>query len=79
MAGLVVLVTGVTRFIGSELAGRLARHPEVDRVIGVDAALPEPAARARMGDADFARVDIRNPLIARVIEELAGAPHRAGQ
>jgi len=68
MAGLVVLVTGVTRFIGSELAGRLARHPEVDRVIGVDAALPEPAARARMGDADFARVDIRNPLIARVIE-----------
>ncbi len=68
MAGLVVLVTGVTRFIGSELAGRLSRHPEVDRVIGVDAALPEPAARARMGDADFARVDIRNPLIARVIE-----------
>lgn len=68
MAGLVVLVTGVTRFIGSELAGRLARHPEVDRVIGVDAALPEPSARARMGDADFARVDIRNPLIARVIE-----------
>ena len=68
MAGLVVLVTGVTRFIGSELAGRLARRPEVDRVIGVDAALPEPAARARMGDADFARVDIRNPLIARVIE-----------
>jgi UDP-glucose 4-epimerase len=68
MAGRVVLVTGVTRFIGSELAGRLARHPEVDRVIGVDAALPEPAARARMGDADFARVDIRNPLIARVIE-----------
>ncbi len=68
MAGLVVLVTGVTRFIGSEVAGRLARHPEVDRVIGVDAALPEPAARGRMGDADFARVDIRNPLIARVIE-----------
>ena len=68
MAGLVILVTGVTRFIGSELAGRLAGNPAVDRVIGVDAALPEPAARARMGDADFARVDIRNPLIARVIE-----------
>jgi UDP-glucose 4-epimerase len=40
----------------------------VDRVIGVDAALPEPAARTRMGAADFARVDIRNPLVARVIE-----------
>lgn len=68
MAGMTVLVTGVTRFLGSELAGRLARHPAVDRVIGVDAALPEPAARNRMGDADFARVDIRNPLITRVID-----------
>jgi UDP-glucose 4-epimerase len=68
MAGLIVLVTGVTRVIGSSLAGRLAEHPAVERVIGVDAALPEPAARARMGVADFARVDIRNPLVARVIE-----------
>jgi UDP-glucose 4-epimerase len=68
MAGLIVLVTGVTRFIGSCLAGRLAEHPAVERVIGVDAALPEPAARTRMGAADFARVDIRNPLVARVIE-----------
>ena len=68
MAGLIVLVTGVTRFVGSCLAGRLAGHPDVQRVIGVDAALPEPAARYRMGDADFARVDIRNPLVARVIE-----------
>lgn len=68
MAGRVVLVTGVTRYIGSRLAGRLAEHPLVDRVIGVDAALPEPAARMRMGAADFARVDIRNPLVARVIE-----------
>lgn len=68
MAGLIVLVTGVTRVIGSQLAGRLAEHPAVDRVIGIDAALPEPAARARMGAADFARVDIRNPLVARVIE-----------
>jgi len=68
MAGRIVLVTGVTRVVGSCLAGRLAGHPAVDRVIGVDAALPEAAARARMGSADFARVDIRNPLVARVIE-----------
>lgn len=68
MTGRIVLVTGVTRYVGSALAGRLAEHPAVDRVIGVDAALPEPAARARMGRADFARVDIRNPLVARVIE-----------
>lgn len=68
MAGRVVLITGVTRYIGSELAGRLAQHPDVARVIGVDATLPEPAARARMGRAEFARADIRNPLIARIIE-----------
>jgi UDP-glucose 4-epimerase len=68
VSGLVVLVTGVTRFIGSELAGRLAAHPDVARVIGVDATLPEPAARTRMGAAEFARADIRNPLIARVLD-----------
>src|SRR6478609_5147056 len=39
MAGRIVLVTGVTRVIGSCLAGRLAAHPLVARVIeaaGVD-------------------------------------------
>jgi UDP-glucose 4-epimerase len=68
MTGRTVLVTGVTRVIGSSLAGRLAAHPAVDRVIGVDAVLPEPAARARMGAAEFARADIRSPVIARVLE-----------
>lgn len=68
MTGLTVLITGATRVLGSSLAGRLAAHPAVDRVIGVDAALPEPAARARMGEAEFARADIRSPLIARVLE-----------
>lgn len=68
MPGLVVLVTGVNRFVGSELAGRLAAHPGVARVVGVDATLPEPAARTRMGGAEFARADIRNPLISRILE-----------
>ncbi|GGM04091.1 NAD-dependent epimerase/dehydratase family protein [Nakamurella endophytica] len=68
MTGRTILVTGVTRYLGSALAGQLAAHPDVDRVIGVDAALPEPAARARMGAAEFARADIRNPLIARVLD-----------
>lgn len=68
MTGRTVLVTGVTRYIGSALAGLLANHPAVDRVIGVDAAMPGPASRIRMGEAEFARADIRNPLIAKVIE-----------
>lgn len=64
----VVLVTGVTRFLGSSLAGRLASAAGVDRVIGVDAVLPDAAARQRLGGAEFLRVDIRDPLIAKVIE-----------
>ena len=68
MTGRTVLITGVTRVLGSSLAGRLAAHPAIDRVIGVDAALPEPAARARMGAAEFARADIRSPLIGRVLD-----------
>ena len=68
MSGLTVLVTGVTRFIGSELAGRLAADPRIEKVIGVDAALPDSAALARMGGAEFTRVDIRSPVISTLIE-----------
>lgn len=63
-----VLVTGVSRFLGSSLAGRLAAAPDVDRVIGVDATLPDAAARQRLGRAEFVRVDIRNPLIGKVMQ-----------
>lgn len=71
MAGSVVLVTGVTRFLGSSLAGRLTENAAVTRVIGVDAALPDDAARLRMGAAEFVRMDIRSPLIFRVIDGAA--------
>ena len=64
-----VLVTGVTRFLGSSLVGLLADGGNGPRVIGVDAALPDARARARMGAAEFIRADIRSPLIARVIDE----------
>ena len=32
----VVLVTGVSRYLGGRLAYLLQEHPEIDRVIGVD-------------------------------------------
>jgi UDP-glucose 4-epimerase len=64
----VVLVTGVSRFVPSALAGQLARHPRVEKVIGVDAVSPDAAARARLGRAEFTRVDLRNPVVYRVIE-----------
>jgi UDP-glucose 4-epimerase len=63
----VVLVTGVSRFLGGHLAARLAANPEIDRVLGVDTVPPRRDLLRRMGRAEFVRADIRNPLIAKVI------------
>jgi UDP-glucose 4-epimerase len=65
--GRVVLVTGVSRYLGGRFAARLSRDPAVDRVIGVDV-VPPPHD---LGDAEFVRADIRNPVIAKVIEQAA--------
>ncbi|MBB5871462.1 UDP-glucose 4-epimerase [Allocatelliglobosispora scoriae] len=49
----VVFVTGVSRFLGARLAGRIAAHPGVKRVIGLDVhPVPEPLA------ADLHRVEL---------------------
>ncbi|MCW2762711.1 MAG: NAD-dependent epimerase/dehydratase [Marmoricola sp.] len=61
--GQVVLVTGVAGDLGRRFAAQLAGSPEVERVIGVDVVPP----RGDLGGADFVRVDIRNPVIAKVI------------
>jgi UDP-glucose 4-epimerase len=61
--GQVVLVTGVAGDIGRRLAAQLASAPGIERVIGVDVLPP----RGALGDADFVRADIRNPVIAKVI------------
>lgn len=64
----VVLVTGVSRFLGGHLAARLAANPDIDRVLGVDTVPPPRDLLRRMGRAEFVRADIRNPLISKVIE-----------
>jgi UDP-glucose 4-epimerase len=61
--GRVVLVTGVARDLGRRFARQLAAAPDVDRVIGVDISPP----RGDLGAVSFARADIRNPIIAKVI------------
>ena len=61
-----VLITGVSRFWGSELAQRLERNPEVEQIVGVDVREPtEGLART-----DFVRADIRHSLIGKLVRAL---------
>src|SRR5205823_485759 len=83
-----VLVTGISRYIGSRVAAALAADPSVGRVIGVDTVAPGRADLDRLGRTEFVRADIRNPLIAKVIAtssvdtvvhaSVTATPHRAG-
>lgn len=59
-----VLITGVSRFLGLRLAKRLEGDPNIEHIVGVD--LDEPPIPIR--GLEFVRADIRNPLIARVLE-----------
>jgi UDP-glucose 4-epimerase len=63
MPARVVLVTGVSRYLGGRFARELSAEPSVGRVIGVDL-VPPPHS---LGGAEFVRADIRNPVIAKVI------------
>lgn len=60
-----MLVTGVARQLGGRFVRRIQRDPQVDRVIAVDAVLPEH----HLGGAEFVQADIRQPTIARVLAE----------
>jgi UDP-glucose 4-epimerase len=59
----VVLVTGVSRYLGGLLAATLSEDRSIERVIGVDVEPP----KTPVGRMEFVRADIRNPIIAKVI------------
>ncbi|MBM3688870.1 MAG: NAD-dependent epimerase/dehydratase family protein [Actinobacteria bacterium] len=59
----VVLVTGAARHLGGQMTRALAKDPFVERVIGVDVVPP----RKVLGEAEFIRADIRNPVIGKII------------
>jgi UDP-glucose 4-epimerase len=59
-----ILITGVARFLGLRLAKLLEDHPAVEHLVGVDLEEPPIAVKGL----EFVRADIRNPLIARVLE-----------
>jgi UDP-glucose 4-epimerase len=61
----VVLVTGVSRYLGGLYARRLSGEPGVERILGVDVVPP----RHSIGRAEFVRADIRNPMIGRIMAQ----------
>ncbi|MFC7326396.1 NAD-dependent epimerase/dehydratase family protein [Marinactinospora rubrisoli] len=63
--GRVILVTGVSRQLGARVLTALQAAPGVERVIGVDSAVP----RSGLGGARFVRADPRDAGVAEVIEE----------
>jgi UDP-glucose 4-epimerase len=83
-----VLVTGVSQYLGSRLAGRLSADPAIDRVIGVDSAPPRRADLELLGRTEFIRADIRSSVIGQVIAStgvdtvvhasVTANPHHAG-
>ncbi|HRW18870.1 MAG TPA: NAD-dependent epimerase/dehydratase family protein [Dermatophilaceae bacterium] len=61
----VVLVTGVSRYLGGRYAEELSRDTSITRILGVDV-VPPPHP---IGRAEFVRADIRNPMIGRIISQ----------
>ncbi len=61
----VVLVTGVSRYLGGKLVQQLSADRSIGRIIGVDV-VPPPHS---IGRAEFVRADIRNPMIGRIITQ----------
>jgi UDP-glucose 4-epimerase len=65
VSGRRVLITGVGSHLGSELARRLERDPEIEYVAGLDTRRP----RAKLERTDFLEADIRNPVIAKLLPQ----------
>lgn len=61
-----VLITGVARFWGLELAERLERDPRIEHIVGVD--VREPADELER--TDFVRADLRHSLIGKLVRTL---------
>jgi UDP-glucose 4-epimerase len=55
----VVVVTGVSRFLGARVAARLAADPRVERVVGLDPHDPPPALAGLLEDIELIRADAR--------------------
>ncbi len=55
----VVVVTGVSRFLGARVAARLAADPRIERVIGLDPYDPPASLEDQLADVELIRADAR--------------------
>lgn len=59
------MVTGVARHVGARFVQLLQADPDITRVIGVDVVPPQHD----LGDAEFVRIDIRDPVTSDLIND----------
>ena len=59
-----VLITGIAGQMAGQLAARLEADDRIEYIAGLD--LHEPSTR--LGRTEFVRADLRNPLVARIID-----------
>jgi UDP-glucose 4-epimerase len=55
----VVVVTGISRFLGARVAARLAADPRIERVVGLDPRDPPPALAETLAGVELIRADAR--------------------
>ena len=65
----VVLVTGVARHLGAQVAARLAADRRVERVVGIDAARPSGEVARLVEGVECRQLDLRSPEIARLLAD----------
>jgi UDP-glucose 4-epimerase len=58
------MITGISRHLAGRLAQLLEADPEIESIVGVDVEEPE----VDLERTEFVHADIRNPLIAKVLE-----------
>ena len=65
MAGRRILITGISSYLGTELARRLESDPEVEYVAGLDTKPP----RLGLEKTDFIEADIRSPTLLKLLPQ----------
>ena len=65
MAARRVLITGVGSRLGTEVARRLERDPEIEYVAGLDTRPP----RAKLERTEYLEADIRNPVVTKLLPQ----------